>query len=87
MAKTRKEQHGTAAAGGAVQRSASSRVANRKAPTDAFRLPRAKEDGESHLLSVSTTTGKHRVVVVIRFNKVGDKTVPLIGCTGKSCRT
>lgn len=81
-----REKKGIEAADGAVRRSASSRVANRKAPTDAFRLPAAEKDGEAHVFSVSTTTGKHRVIVIIRFAKVHEKTVPIISCTGAKCK-
>lgn len=83
----RKQKKGTAAASWDVQRSASSRIAHRKTPTDAFRLPRAASDGESLVFSVSITTGKHRVIVIIRFEEVHNKTTPIISCTGKACKS
>lgn len=75
------------AAAGVVQPSASSRAVNRQAPSDAFSLPSCRDDGTSLVFSVSTTTCRHRVIVIVKCVRRGDKDVPEISCTGGECRT
>lgn len=70
-----------------MQPSAGSRAVDRSASTDAFEveLPRCTRDGGPRLVSVSLTSVKSRVTVVIKIAQLRIKTVPLFEL-GKNVR-